>query len=66
MKLLAVIVLYNPNCEDVYSNIMSYIQAIDKLIIWNNSGGIELKSFGWALGRIWGLVMFIIKLQNMP
>ena len=46
MKILAVIVLYNPDCEDVYLNIMSYIQAIDKLIIWNNSDNIELKSFG--------------------
>lgn len=55
MKLLAVVVLYNPDCEDVYSNIMSYIQYVDKLMIWRNSSNIKLKSFGKFDGKIfWG------------
>lgn len=37
MKLAAIIVLYNPNLEDIEKNLQSYANAVDLLIIWDNS-----------------------------
>lgn len=37
MKILAIIVTYYPNFEDVTNNILCFIDFVDKLIIWHNS-----------------------------
>lgn len=37
MKLAAIIVLYNPNIDDIKRNLQSYANEVDLLIIWDNS-----------------------------
>lgn len=37
IKLLAVVVAYNPDYEDLRRNICSYYSDVEKLIIWNNT-----------------------------
>lgn len=37
MKLAAIVIVYYPNIEDLKLNILSYIEDIDKLIIWDNT-----------------------------
>ncbi|MEL1252631.1 hypothetical protein AAEO57_02485 [Flavobacterium sp. DGU38] len=37
MKLAAIVIVYYPNIEDLKINIFSFIEDIDKLIIWDNT-----------------------------
>ncbi|MDC0372100.1 hypothetical protein OAM48_05830, partial [Flavobacteriaceae bacterium] len=37
MKILAIVVIYNPNENDVINNILQYINEVDNLIIWQNT-----------------------------
>lgn len=37
MKLLAVVIAYNPNYADIRKNIYSYCNNVDHLIVWNNT-----------------------------
>lgn len=37
MKLLGIVILYNPDKEQVKQNILSYISQLDRLIIWENT-----------------------------
>lgn len=43
MKVLAIIVAYNPLLEDLTYNISTFIHDVDKLIIWDNSSNSKLK-----------------------
>jgi rhamnosyltransferase len=44
MKLSAIIVTYFPDLYDLKKNIISCIDEVDKLIIWENSPGVKLSS----------------------
>lgn len=53
MKISAIIILYYPNHEDLFKNISSCIESVDKLIIWDNTPDIDashnydfIKKFG--------------------
>lgn len=37
MKLLAIVISYYPDVNDAISNILKYIEKIDKLVIWENT-----------------------------
>lgn len=37
MKLAAIVIVYYPNIEDLKLNVLSFIEDIDKLIIWDNT-----------------------------
>lgn len=42
MRILAIVVCYHPNIEELYHNIQQFIDHVDQLIIWQNSP--EIKS----------------------
>lgn len=37
MKLVAIVVIFNPNLEEVIANILSYIDDVEKLLLYRNS-----------------------------
>ncbi len=37
MRLLAIVIIYHPNIEDLKRNVSQYIDDVDQLIIWDNS-----------------------------
>lgn len=37
MKILAIVITYYPNISDLQRNILSYINSVDQLIIWENT-----------------------------
>lgn len=41
MKILGIIVLFYPKEEDVIKNILSYLDQIEKLILWDNTPGMR-------------------------
>ena len=41
MKTLGIVIFYYPT-DEVWKNIASYIDLLDKLIIWNNTPGNQL------------------------
>ena len=41
MKILGIVVCYNPDVKELYYNIDQYIDYVDNLIIWQNSPNIE-------------------------
>jgi rhamnosyltransferase len=45
MKILAIVITYNPSIDDLITNISSFINFVDRLIIWDNSPTSCLKSF---------------------
>lgn len=45
MKLVAIVIVYYPNIKDLKLNILSFIEGIDKLIIWDNTPVIDQSDF---------------------
>lgn len=44
MKILAIIVAYNPSIDELTRNVSSFIDSVDRLIVWDNSPVSSLKS----------------------
>lgn len=45
MKLIAIVVAYNPNYTELRQNIYSYCHGVDSLIIWNNTPNLSNEDF---------------------
>ena len=41
MRILGIVICYNPNIVELYKNINSYIHYIDQLIVWQNTPNIK-------------------------
>jgi len=65
MKILAILVTYYPSIEDVSANILSFIDYIDKLIIWENTPHNYNEKFKLNLFRNKDKVIFMGKGKNM-
>jgi rhamnosyltransferase len=44
MKILAIIIAYNPSIDELTTNVSSFINSVDRLILWDNSAISVLKS----------------------
>jgi rhamnosyltransferase len=44
MKITAVIISFNPNCESLFNNIKSYDKNVDEIIVVDNSTELDLKT----------------------
>lgn len=47
MKILAIVVLYNPDIDVVKNNILRYIDYVDELVIWQNTA-IDINKFQFS------------------
>lgn len=64
MKILAVVVVYYPNVDDVRNNILRYINYIDKLIIWQNTPIDELEKYKLIFSEFKDKIIFMGENEN--
>lgn len=64
MKILGIVVCYNPDVKELYYNIDQYIDYVDNLIVWQNSPNIEKEFSLVASGNINEKITFMGKGVN--
>ena len=65
MRLLGIVITYYPNVEETKRNIMTYIEYVDKLIIWENTPLDDRSEFKISMPEYENKILYMGEQENM-
>jgi rhamnosyltransferase len=65
MRLLGIVITYYPNIEETKRNIMSYIQNVEKLIIWENTPLYDRSKYKISIPEYENKILYMGEQDNM-